>query len=105
MATQSRQILTVPSGVAPKSSSLIPSSVDRALDKEFPSKPGTTPGISVRNGPVDEMDLDKPLSGAMNGKRKSRDSMVKTYKEDSESDDDKPLVTTLDAHVRSTANH
>lgn len=53
------------------------------------------PGVSLRMGPVsDEMDVDKP---ATNGtKRKS--SMTngrKSYKEESVSDDDVPLVSNL----------
>ncbi|KAF2400419.1 DNA topoisomerase I [Trichodelitschia bisporula] len=52
------------------------------------------PGVSVRNGPVEEIDVDeKPTSAATNGKRKSRRSTNgKSYKEtSSDNDDDKPL--------------
>jgi hypothetical protein len=82
------------SGIA-KSKPHIPHSTDRALDKQIPSQPETQPGISVRNGPVNNMDMDAPLVNGMNGKRKSRGSITKNYKENSESEDDKPLVSFL----------
>ena len=55
------------------------------------------PGISIRNGPIDEMDIDEPVADAnSNGKRKARSSTGKgkSYKEASEEDDeeDKPIV-------------
>ncbi|KAF2200199.1 hypothetical protein GQ43DRAFT_84080 [Delitschia confertaspora ATCC 74209] len=53
------------------------------------------PGVSIRNGPVEEMDVDTPqVNGNTNGKRKSRGSLTngKSYKEASSSEeDDKPL--------------
>ena len=56
----------------------------------------TAPGISIRNGPLEEMDIDKPESRdpQTNGKRKSRHSNSKSYKEPSDEDeeDEKPLV-------------
>lgn len=82
-----------------KSDKVIPKSVDKALDKKIPSGKAVLPGISIRNGPVEEMDIDSPLqtnhqsNGVNNSKRKSRSSLGtgKTYKEDS-SEDDEPLV-------------
>lgn len=67
-----------------------------------PSRP-LNPGLSVRMGPVDEMDMDSPApktngtNGMTNGKRKARISVghSKSYKESSSSEeDDKPLVRT-----------
>ncbi|KAI9806866.1 MAG: DNA topoisomerase 1 [Piccolia ochrophora] len=76
----------------------IPKSLDRAMDDSQPSMNGTAPGISIRNGPVDEMDVDIPerkvmLNGAANGKRKSRQSLSNgvNYKEASSEDDVQPL--------------
>ena len=67
------------------------------MDKETPSTSHLQPGISLRNGPMDDMDLDEPLAnGVANGKRKSRGSITqKSYKvfSDSEDDSDAPLVT------------
>ncbi|KAK8236374.1 DNA topoisomerase 1 [Phyllosticta capitalensis] len=78
------------------SADTIPKSVDQAMDKDAPMSNGQLePGISIRNGPVEPMDVDAPATnGAMNGKRKSRASVNGTcYKEASGSsdDDDKPL--------------
>lgn len=65
------------------------------MDKQVPSNGHVEPGISIRMGPVDKMDVDAP-NGNANGKRKSRGSIPtgKSYKEQSssEDDDDKPLV-------------
>jgi DNA topoisomerase-1 len=64
------------------------------MDKQVPSNGHVEPGISIRMGPVDDMDVD--TNGNANGKRKSRGSIPtgKSYKEQSssEDDDDKPLV-------------
>lgn len=54
---------------------------------------GVKPGISLSNGPVEEMDIDKPFTngttnGMTNGKRKASLANGKSYKEESESDDD-----------------
>lgn len=54
-------------------------------------------GVSIRNGPVieDEMDIDAPATNG-NAKRKARSSISKavTYKDDSEEDSDAvPLVS------------
>ncbi|PTB65333.1 hypothetical protein BBK36DRAFT_55743 [Trichoderma citrinoviride] len=73
-----------------KSSSMSSSKISRAddiaLDKSVPAKGSGMAGLSIRNGPVEngEMDLDSP---ATNGaKRKSRGSLTKSYKEESESE-------------------
>ena len=52
-------------------------------------------GISVRNGPVEEMDVDEPqANGNASSKRKGRASTGKSYKASSdELDDDAPLVS------------
>ena len=80
-----------PNGV--KSQALV-SAADKAMDKRTPNG-HTEPGVSIRNGPVDEMDVDSPpVNGNANGKRKTRASLTngKPYKEASSSeDDDKPL--------------
>lgn len=73
----------------------IPKELDKKLDKELPSNGHVEPGVSIRMGPVDEMDVDSPATnGAVNGKRKARSSITngKTYKEESSDEDDKPLV-------------
>ncbi|KAF2626909.1 DNA topoisomerase 1 [Macroventuria anomochaeta] len=67
--------------------------VDKAMDKQVPANGHVEPGISIRMGPVDDMDVDAP-NGTANGKRKSRGSIpTANYKEQSGSDDDddKPL--------------
>jgi len=72
---------------------------DQAMDKQVPSNGHVEPGISIRMGPVDDMDVDAPATNAnvngANGKRKARGSLNngKTYKDASSSEeDDKPLV-------------
>lgn len=69
---------------------------DKAMDKQVPSNGHVEPGISIRMGPVDEMDVDAPATnGAANGKRKARTSIPngRSYKDASSSEeDDKPLV-------------
>ncbi|KAH6637951.1 DNA topoisomerase 1 [Boeremia exigua] len=75
------------------SSETIPKSVDKAMDKQLPANGHVEPGISIRMGPVDAMDVDAP-NGTANGKRKSRGSIpTASYKDrsGSEDDDDKPL--------------
>lgn len=79
------------------------------MDESAPkSKPSAT-GISIRNGPIDDdsMDIDHPNGTA---KRKSRSSISNnvSYKDQSDSDDEIPLVgpctfgrckaTNLEAH-------
>ena len=85
------------SGNGHKSKDIIPKSLDKAMDKANPDpdSENAAPGISIRNGPMEEMDIDKPESREpeTNGKRKSRHSNAKSYKESSEDEeDDKPLV-------------
>lgn len=85
------------SGHPLKSKDIISESVDKTMDKANPPAVHGAPGISIRNGPVDEMDIDGPaVNGNANGKRKARSSMGnrKSYKEASEEDDEegKPLV-------------
>ncbi|KAJ4382697.1 DNA topoisomerase 1 [Didymella sp. IMI 355093] len=75
------------------SNETIPDSVDKAMDKQLPANGHVEPGISIRMGPVDTMDVDAP-NGSANGKRKSRGSIpTANYKEQSgsEDEDDKPL--------------
>ncbi|KAK5009754.1 DNA topoisomerase 1, partial [Cryomyces antarcticus] len=84
-----------------KSADHISKSVDRAMDKGNPSSSRVMPGVSIRTGPVKEMDVDKPetnghANGTVNGKRKARSSATnrKSYKETSasEDEDDVPLT-------------
>ncbi|KAF2442179.1 DNA topoisomerase 1 [Karstenula rhodostoma CBS 690.94] len=77
-----------------KSDVRIPKEVDQKLDNEFPSNGHVEPGVSVRMGPVEPMDVDPPATnGTVNGKRKARNSITngKSYKEVSSEEDDKPL--------------
>lgn len=79
-----------------KSKDTIPKSLDKAIDKANPDAKNAATGISIRNGPLEEMDIDEPETrgSEINGKRKSRHSNAKSYKEASDEDgeDDKPLV-------------
>ena len=64
------------------------------MDKANPPAINGAPGISIRNGPADEMDIDEPtMNGNANGKRKARGNMGngKSYKEASE-EDERPQV-------------
>jgi hypothetical protein len=80
-----------------KSAATISASVDRAMDKQVPNK--TNGAISIRNGPVEHMDVDK--NGHTNGKRKSRPSNSKSYKDSTSTDDDDiPLVRLPIRHNR-----
>ena len=86
--------MAVSSGHLPKSESIIPKSLDKAMDKANPPAIHGAPGISIRNGPADEMDIDEPtMNGNANGKRKARGSTgnVKSYKEASEEDDEEEI--------------
>jgi DNA topoisomerase-1 len=78
-----------------KSKDHISDAEDSAMDKALPSNGATDPGVSIRNGPVEKMDIDSPQkNGNVNGKRKMRASLTngRTYKEASSSEeDDKPL--------------
>lgn len=72
------------------------------MDKANPPSKNAAPGISIRNGPVVEMDIDGPsingleTNGRDSGKRKARNSTGNrmSYKEatDEDDDDEKPLV-------------
>ena len=67
------------------------------MDRANPPTANGAPGISIRNGPMDEMEIDgQELNGLANNKRKARAStgMGKSYKEasDEENDEEKPLV-------------
>ena len=80
---------------AVKSEDRIPRDVDQKLDKEFPSNGHVEPGVSIRMGPVEEMEVDTPTTnGNLNGKRKARSSITngKSYKEETSDEDDEPLV-------------
>nr|UWK20499.1 topoisomerase [Trichoderma cf. fertile] len=69
------------------SSSKISRAQDIALDKSVPKKGSGMAGLSIRNGPVEngEMDLDSPSTNG--AKRKSRVSITQVdYKDGSESD-------------------
>lgn len=93
-----------------KSKDHISDAEDSAMDQALPSSGATKPGVSIRNGPVEEMDVDSPQkNGNVNGKRKTRASLTngktngKTYKEESSSEeDDKPLVRSLQGPFPST---
>lgn len=98
-------ILSVLSVKSPVSMAKIPKSLDKTMDKAYPSGDAVQPGISLRNGPVEEMDVDQlptkgtQPNGAVNGKRKGRQSLSngKSYKEStSDEEDDKPLVCPRD---------
>ena len=81
------------------SAKTIPKSVDDAMDKANPSNRHVQPGISIRNGPMEDHDHHMPdVNGVeINGstsKRKSRGSLAKpSYAEAESSDEDEqPLV-------------
>ena len=78
---------------APVSSSTIPASLDKQMDKQIPSNGHVMPGVSIRNGPVTEDTAMPDVNGAASAKRKARESMARPkYAESESSDDDKPLV-------------
>ncbi|CAD6564273.1 MAG: DNA topoisomerase 1 [Alectoria sarmentosa] len=86
----------VTNGHPPKSKGIISESVDKTMDKANPPAAHGAPGISIRNGPVDEMDIDEAVvNGNAKGKRKVRSGLGngKIYKEASEEDHEegKPL--------------
>lgn len=79
----------------------IPPSLDKAMDKANPTPKNAAPNISIRNGPVLELQVDGPSGNALgsngrdNGKRKARSSTGnrKSYKEETDEDEDEePLV-------------
>lgn len=70
------------------------------MDKANPPVAMGAPGISIRNGPMEEMDIDGPVTnGHVSGKRKVRSSMGqgKTYREASEDavEQDEPTVSEI----------
>ena len=83
------------SGEVYKSSTVIPKSLDNAMDKATPPAVNAAPGISIRHGPMDEMEVDgTEMNGQASTKRKARASngASKSYKEASDDEDAKPLV-------------
>ena len=71
------------------------------MDKANPAPKKAAPNISIRNGPVLELQADGSSATALgtnhrdNGKRKARSSIGnrKSYREDTDEDEDeKPLV-------------
>lgn len=67
------------------------------MDKANPPVANGAPGISIRNGPMEEMDIDEPqVNGHSSNKRKGRGNLGhgKSYKEatDEEDEEEKPLV-------------
>ncbi len=84
------------SGNGHLSKDIIPKSLDKAMDKANPDAKNGAPGISIRNGPMDKMEIDGPEVNGASTKRKGRGSMGKgkTYKEASDEDDEEgqPLV-------------
>lgn len=62
------------------------------MDVDTPTTNGDVdPGVSVRMGPVEDSKTGAPTTNGVNGKRKSTNGR-KSYKEESDSDDDVPLV-------------
>lgn len=59
------------------------------MDRANPPAANGLAGISIRNGPVDEMEVDKPHTNGV-GKRKARNSAVNglSYKEESDEKED-----------------
>lgn len=72
------------------STNIIPKSLDRAMDKANPVAASAAPGISIRNGPVDEMDVDEPRTNGNAGKRKARSGLPngRSYNEASEEEEE-----------------
>jgi DNA topoisomerase-1 len=70
------------------------------MDSANPPPKNAAPGVSIRNGPILEMEIDGPvvngteINGNAGGKRKARSStgQQKSYKEASDEEDEKPLV-------------
>ncbi|GAB7341568.1 hypothetical protein MBLNU457_7779t1 [Dothideomycetes sp. NU457] len=80
----------MPLGSKPRSKAHIDADVDHEMDDAAPSNGHVEPGISMRNGPVEE----EATGGAVkvNGTSKRKASMGKSYKAAaSDSDDDVPL--------------
>lgn len=81
------------------SAKTVPKAIDEELDKSIPSNNRVRPGISIRNGPLEDRDHQMPDANGveMNGstnKRKSRGGLGKpSYAQaDSSDEDDQPLV-------------
>ncbi|KAI9879702.1 MAG: DNA topoisomerase 1 [Pleopsidium flavum] len=102
---------------SPVSKKTVPKSLDKAMDRANPSGDTVQPGISLRNGPLEETDLDEPTKGVQTngnntGKRKARQNLTNgnTYKEaSSDEEDDKPLskrrrTSTAKGKVRSDSD-
>ena len=76
--------------------------LDKAMDKSAAPGNHMASGISIRNGPVEMMDIDgresedAKTNGVVSSKRKARQSMTngKSYKDASSDndEDDEPLV-------------
>lgn len=69
------------------------------MDKTLPPTSDVQPGVSIRNGPVQEIEMADANGATTNGdtaKRKSRASLQRpSYAEmEGSEDDDKPLVST-----------
>ena len=84
---------------SPISKTTVPKSVNAMNDKAARSNGTVLPGVSIRHGPVQQIDVSMPDANAVdaNGisatKRKSRESIVRpSYAEAESSEDDKPLV-------------
>ena len=81
------------SGAAHKPKDTIPKSLDKAMDTSNKPAKHAAPGISIRNGPVEDTTaINYPET---NGKRKARASMSNgvSYKDESDDPEDPiPLV-------------
>ena len=94
------EVPLVRAGATHKSDVIISKSLDKAVDKANPAPKNAAPGISIRHGPMVEMEIDEPIvngtdvNGNASGKRKARNSTGrrKSYKEASDEEDEKPLV-------------
>ena len=87
-----------------RSDDIISKSVDKAMDKANPTPINGAPGISIRYGPMDEMDVDgHEVNGHVSSKRKARAStgQSKYYREASDEDDEdeEPLVCTINSRT------